>query len=242
MLDWFTTERLVAALNIVFIDILLAGDNAVLIALAVQRLTPQERRLGIMVGSLGAVVLRVALTFVATKMLTIPFLKIVGGILILWIALKLLSQSSGDEEGGESASNLWQAMWMILVADITMSLDNIIAIAGASKGHMELVIFGLLLSIPFVVFASSWLSRLMDRYPIIVLVGAAILGKVGAEMILTDPWMHGRLHLPHWVELGIQAVTALGVVWLGRSLFRRGRAGEPKGHHVAGDVAGPQAD
>ena len=224
MLDWFTTERLLAALNIVFIDILLAGDNAVLIALAVQRLSAKERRLGILVGSLGAVVLRVALTFVATKLLAIPFLKIVGGVLILWIAVKLLSQGGGDEEGGESASNLLQAMWMILVADVTMSLDNIIAIAGASKGHMELVIFGLLLSIPFVVFASSWLSRLMDRYPVIILIGAAILGKVGAEMILTDPWTHGFIHLPQWAEWAVQAVFAVGVVWLGKVFFQKSKA------------------
>jgi YjbE family integral membrane protein len=225
MTDLFTTERLLAALNIVFIDILLAGDNAVLIALAVQRLSPQERKVGIAVGSLGAVVLRVALTFVATQMLGIPFLKIVGGGLILWIALKLLSQSGANEEGGEAASNLWQAMWMILVADVTMSLDNIIAIAGAAKGHMDLVIFGLLLSIPFVVFASNWLSRLMDRYPIIVLIGAAILGKVGAEMILTDPWLDGKLHLPHWVHWAIEAACALGIVFIGRALFRGKKSG-----------------
>ena len=224
MLEWFTTERLLAALNIVFIDILLAGDNAVLIAMAVQRLSEKERKLGIMVGALGAVILRVALTFVATKMLTIPFLKIVGGVLILWIALKLLADS-GDEHGeGKAATSLWQAMWLILVADLTMSLDNILAIAGASKGNMELVIFGLLLSIPFVVFASNWLSKLMDQYPIIVLVGAAILGKVGAEMILTDPWMAQFVHLPAVAEYAIQAVGAVGVVLLGKAMRRRQQA------------------
>jgi len=221
MLEWFTTERLLAALNIVFIDILLAGDNAVLIAMAVQRLTPQERKLGILVGSLGAVVLRVALTFVATQMLELPFLKIVGGVLILWIAVKLLAESGGDEGGGQQATSLWQAMWLILVADLTMSLDNILAIAGASKGHMELVIFGLLLSIPFVVFASNWLSRLMDQYPVIVLIGAAILGKVGAEMIFTDPWLVKHLHVPHWTHYVLQAAFAAAVVFVGRGLHRR---------------------
>jgi YjbE family integral membrane protein len=224
MLEWFTTERLLAALNIVFIDILLAGDNAVLIAMAVQRLTPQERKLGILVGSLGAVVLRVLLTFVATQMLALPFLKIVGGVLILWIAVKLLAESGGDEGGGKAATSLWQAMWLILVADLTMSLDNILAIAGASKGHMELVIFGLLLSIPFVVFASNWLSKLMDRYPIIVLVGAAILGKVGAEMIFTDPWLVERLHVPHLAHYALQVLFAGAVVLVGRWLHRRNNA------------------
>lgn len=224
MTEWLTTERLLAALNIVFIDILLAGDNAVLIAMAVQRLSPQERKLGILVGSLGAVVLRIVLTFVATKMLTIPFLKIVGGVLILWIALKLLAESGGEEGAGKSATSLWQAMWLILVADLTMSLDNILAIAGASKGHMDLVIFGLLLSIPFVVFASNWLSKLMDRYPIIVLVGAAILGKVGAEMILTDPWLAQRIHVPAFAEYALQALFAVGVVVIGKALRKRGHA------------------
>lgn len=229
MNDWLTTERLLAALNIVFIDILLAGDNAVLIAMAVQRLTPKERKLGILCGAAGAVVLRVALTFVAARMLSVPFLKIVGGLLILWIAVKLLSESGGQEDGGKSATSLWQAMWLILVADLTMSLDNILAIAGASKGHMDLVVFGLLLSIPFVVFASSWLSGLMDRYPVIVLIGAAILGKVGAEMILTDPWLVAQIHVPAVAEYALQALFAVGVVVVGKAMRRRRNAAAASG-------------
>ncbi len=221
MNDWLSTEFILAALNIVFIDILLAGDNAVLIALAVRQLTPRDRRIGIVSGAAGAVVLRVILTFFATKMLAIPLLKLGGGVLILWIAVKLLIQDSEQHGGGKPAASLLQAMWMILVADLTMSLDNILAIAGASKGHLELVVFGLALSIPFVVFASNWLSGLMERYPVIVLIGAAILGKVGAEMILTDPWLAAQVHLDHWVEYAIQAATALGVVFVGKWLSRR---------------------
>jgi len=224
MTDWFTTERLLAALNIVFIDILLAGDNAVLIAMAVQRLPPPERRLGIILGSLAAVLLRVALTFVALQMLAIQGLKILGGLLILWIAVKLLSDSGDDHGESKGATTLWQAVWLILVADFIMSLDNVLAIAGASKGHMDLVIFGLLLSIPFVVFASNWLSTLMDRYPIIVLGGAAILGKVGAEMILTDPWLAQRLHMPAVAHYAIEALFAVGVVLIGKALRGRRQA------------------
>ena len=112
-------------------------------------------------------------------------------------------------------------MWLILVADLTMSLDNILAIAGASKGHIELVIFGLALSIPFVVFASNWLSGLMGRYPLIVIFGAAVLGKVGAEMILTDPWVVARFHVPMPIEYAIQALTAVAVVLVGKYLVRR---------------------
>jgi len=220
MNDWFSTEFLLAALNIVFIDILLAGDNAVLIALAVRQLTPRDRRVGIVVGAGGAVVLRIVLTFFATKMLNIPLLKLGGGLLILWIAVKLLKDDGEQHGGGKEASTLWQAMWLILVADLTMSLDNILAIAGASKGHMELIVFGLALSIPFVVFASNWLSGLMERYPLIVIFGAAILGKVGAEMILSDPWVLARFHVGTALEYGIQALVAVGVVVVGKALVR----------------------
>lgn len=224
MTDWLSTDFLLAALNIVFIDILLAGDNAVLIALAVRQLTPRDRRVGIMVGAAGAVVLRIILTFFATKMLAIPLLKLGGGLLILGIAVKLLKDDADHHGGGKEASTLLQAMWMILVADLTMSLDNILAIAGASKGHIELVIFGLALSIPFVVFASNWLSGLMGRYPLIVIFGAAVLGKVGAEMILTDPWVVARSHVPMPIEYAIQAFTAVAVVLVGKYLVRRGSA------------------
>lgn len=224
MLEWFTTERLLAALNIVFLDILLAGDNAVLIALAVQRLTPQERKLGIMLGSLGAVVLRIVLTYATTLLLAVKFLKLFGGLAILYIAVKLIADS-GDEHGeGKSATSFWEAVRLILVADLIMSLDNVLAIAGASKGHMELVIFGLVLSIPLVVFASNFLSKLMDQYPIIVLIGAAILGKVGAEMILTDPWVASVAHVPAVVDYALQALFAVGVVLIGKTLRTRRRA------------------
>ena len=207
-----SAEFILAALNIVLIDILLAGDNAVLIAMAVRRLTPREKRIGIAAGSIAAVVLRVGLTFVATK--------------ILWIAVKLLQQEHEHAEGGKEAGSLLEAMWMILVADVTMSLDNIIAIAGASKGHMELVVFGLLLSIPFVVFASNWLSGLMEKYPIIVWIGAAILGKVAGEMIVTDPWVQQNIAPPHWVDWVAQAVLAGAVVVTGKLMHPKPKQSE----------------
>ena len=226
MLDWLTPEFLLAALNIVLIDVLLAGDNAVLIALAVRRLTPREKRIGIAAGSLAAVVLRIGLTFIATKMLAVPFLKIVGGVLILWIAIKLLQQGQEEADGAKEAGNLLEAMWMILVADVTMSLDNIIAIAGASKGHIELVIFGLVLSIPFVVFASSWLSGLMEKYPIIVWIGAAILGKVAGEMMVGDPWTQQTFAPPHWADWLAQAAFAAGVVVAGKLMHPKPQQSE----------------
>jgi YjbE family integral membrane protein len=194
--EWF-----LAIFNIVWIDIVLAGDNAVVIALAVRGLPPRQRMLGIVLGAGAAVALRVGLTFVATQLLTVKFVQLVGGILIIWIAFKLLRQNEAHhEEGKDGASGLWQAVWMILVADITMSLDNVLAVAGAARGHFGLLLFGLALSIPLVVFASNIISKLMARYKIVVFLGAAILGKVGAQMMLTDRVVSSRL-LPWWGEL-----------------------------------------
>ncbi|MGH7956083.1 MAG: TerC family protein [Opitutaceae bacterium] len=191
--EWF-----VAIFNIVWIDIVLAGDNAVVIALAVRGLPPRQRMIGIVLGAGAAVMLRVALTFVATQLLTINYVQLVGGILIIWIAFKLLRQNEGHHDDGKAgASGLWQAVWMILVADITMSLDNVLAVAGAARGHFGLLLFGLALSIPLVVFASNIISRLMVRYKIVVFVGAAILGKVGGEMMLTDAVVASPL-VPWW--------------------------------------------
>ena len=207
-------EWILAVFNIVWIDIVLAGDNAVVIALAVRNLQARQRLIGIILGAGAAVVLRVGLTFVATQLLMVKFVQLAGGILILWIALKLLKQNEGpSEEGGQGASGLWEAVWMIMVADITMSLDNVLAVAGAARGHFGLLLFGLALSIPLVVFTSNIISKLMAKYQIVVFIGAAILGKVGGEMMLTDSVVAARL-LPFWRDLtgaadGLQAYTYL---------------------------------
>lgn len=220
-MEWLNVANLLAATNIIFIDLLLAGDNAVLIALAVRKLSPREKRMGILIGSAAAVMLRVILTFFATRLLQIPFLKLAGGAFVLWIALKLLTQAEEDHEPGHEAQDLLQAMWMIVAADLTMSLDNVLAIAGAAGGRMELIIFGLLLSIPLVVFASSWLSTLMAKYPAIVLIGAGILGWVGGEMMLTDRWVESRIRLEHVWHYLIPAACAIVVMITGRIITRK---------------------
>lgn len=202
-------------LSIVLIDLLLAGDNAVVIALAVRNLPPAQRRIGISVGAGFAVALRIVVTFFAAKLLQMQFIKMAGGLVLLWIAVKVIADSGETEEGGKEAASLWQAMWIIMVADITMSTDNILAVAGASKGNMSLLLFGLGLSIPFVVFTSGLLSRLMDRYPAIIYAGSAILGRVAAEMLLTDPWTHQLLDPPHWVIWVAEAICAAAVVGAG---------------------------
>ncbi|MBV6432947.1 MAG: hypothetical protein IANPNBLG_03094 [Bryobacteraceae bacterium] len=191
------------------------------IALAVKSLGPRERKVGIGVGAGLAVALRIVLTFFAAKLLLIEFVKLAGGVLILWIAVKLLVDDTSESHGTKEANTLWQAMVYILIADITMSTDNILAIAGTSKGHLGLLIFGLGLSIPFVVFTSNLLAAVMDRFPVIVVIGAAILGRVGGEMILTDPWVHGMFKPAKWVEYLAQAVFAVGVVAAGKYIAGR---------------------
>jgi YjbE family integral membrane protein len=212
---------LFGVVSVVLIDVLLAGDNAVLIAMAVKSLPPAQRRLGIAVGAGGAVVLRVILTFFAARLLQLSYLKLIGGILILWIAVKLLTEGSGDNDEGRQAHNLRQAVWLILVADITMSIDNILAVAAASKGSLPLLILGLGLSITFVVFTSSLLSSIMDRYPAVVRIGAAILGRVGAEMIFTDPWVLANLRPSETFSIGAQIAGAAGVLLAGWGLKKR---------------------
>lgn len=206
-------------LSIVLIDLILAGDNAVVIALAVRSLQKRQRMWGIILGSGAAVFLRVVLTFFAAQLLTIRFLKLGGGILITWVAVKLFMQGTEEKKIGEAA-NLWQAVRLIVLADIVMSTDNVLAVAGASHGNAFLLIFGLALSIPFVVGTSTFLSMLMDKYPVIIYIGSAVLGKVAGDMIITDPWVHQTLQPSKYVEYGVMALFAVGVIVAGKLVAR----------------------
>jgi YjbE family integral membrane protein len=206
-------------LSIVLIDLILAGDNAVVIALAVRSLPRKQRILGIILGSGAAVLLRVVLTFFAAQLLNIRFLKLTGGILIAWVAVKLFMQGTEEKKIGEAA-NLWQAIRLIVFADLIMSTDNVLAVAGASHGNAFLLIFGLALSIPFVVGTSTFLSMLMDKYPVIIYIGSAVLGKVAGDMIITDPWVHQTLQPSKIVDYGVMALFAIGVIVVGKLLAR----------------------
>jgi YjbE family integral membrane protein len=203
-------------LSIVIIDIILAGDNAVVIAMAVRSLPPEQRAKGILFGSGAAVLLRVVLTFFVAQMLMIGFIKLIGGALILWIAVKLFVEGAPEEQGKREATNIWQAIRIIVIADITMALDNMLAVGGASHGNLFLLLFGLGLSIPFIVFTSNLLSILMDRYPIIIYMGAAILGKVGGEMMITDRFIEGLIAPNKFVQYGVEAFFAAGVIVTGK--------------------------
>lgn len=234
----FNWQFVTALLSIVVIDLILAGDNAVVIAMAVKKLHGRQRTWGISLGAGGAVMVRVVCTFFVAKLLTISFIKLIGGAVILWIAVKLLIEGSEEEEHKEAGSIL-QALWIIIVADMSMGIDNMLAVGGASHGNFFLLLFGLGLSIPFVVFMSSILARLMDRFPIILYIGAAILGKVGGEMMITDPVVHGFLHPGKMAEYGVMVFFAVGVVVLARILLKvkRNPVGEPVMDLATGAVA-----
>jgi len=198
----FSIEFILAFLSIVLIDLILAGDNAVVIAMAVRSLPKKQRRKGITIGAGGAVVLRVGLTFVAAQLLMISFVKFFGGALITWIAVKLFIEGAPEDKFQKEAKTLGQAVVTVMIADLVMSTDNILAVAAASKGNLFLLIFGLGLSIPFVVFTSSFLANLMDKYPVIIYLGAAVLGRVAGEMMITDPFIHNLLHPANLWNMG----------------------------------------
>ena len=212
---------LLSGLSIVLIDLLLAGDNALVIAMAVRSLPARERRIGIMGGAGAAVALRVALTAVAARLLTIEYLQIAGGLLILWIAIKVLVDASAPPDAAAAPKRFWQAIWYIVVADLTMSADNVLAVAGASKGNIWLIVFGLALSIPFVVASSTLLSRLMDRFPWLMYLGSGILGKVAGEMILTDPLVVRLWNPSELLRYVVEAVLVVAVIAVGKLLCRR---------------------
>jgi YjbE family integral membrane protein len=214
-------QYLLAVLGIVLIDIVLAGDNAVVIAMAVRTLPQRQRWWGISLGAGMAVLLRVGLTAVAAQLMNLNYIRLGGGLLVLWIAVRLLLQEDAQNNEGRTAGTLWQAVWLIMAADVTMSLDNVLAVAGASKGRLGLLLFGLGLSIPLVVFTSNLLARLMDRHPIIIYLGAAILGKVGGEMIMTDRLTTTILAPPTWVVWIVEAALAFGVIGLALALRKR---------------------
>jgi YjbE family integral membrane protein len=224
-LGWISFDYtfLSALMSIILIDLVLAGDNAVVIALAVRNLPPKQKKWGIILGAGAAVTLRVICTMFVAQMLRIPLLKFVGGALIAWIAVKLLTQEH-EEEKVDQAKNLIQAIKLIVIADIVMSLDNMLAVGGASKGNMFLLLFGLGLSIPLVVGTSSLLSMLMGKYPIIVVIGAAVLGKVAGEMITTDALVQKWFAFPHYVTYIAEVTLAVGVVVAGKLIMRRKKA------------------
>lgn len=221
-LDFFSTAFWIAVGQIILIDIVLSGDNAVVIALACRNLAPEQRKAGIFWGVAGAVSLRVVLTVFAALVMDLPWLKLVGGVLLVWIAVKLMLPEEEEGHDIKSSANLWGAVKTIIVADFVMSLDNVIAVAGAAHGSLALLLFGLAVSIPLIVWSSQLILHWMERFPSIVLFGAALLGYVAGQMVFTDPGVLAVLPaLPAWSAKLAGAVGALVVVVVGRWLEQR---------------------
>ena len=219
-------DFLTALGSIAFINLILSGDNAVIIALASRNLPSAQRKKAVFWGSAGAVVLRILLTMVAALLLQIPYVQFVGGLALLWIAISLLGDDKGDIDCKEAA-NLREAVKVILIADLIMSLDNVLAIAGIAGGDWMLLIIGLAMSIPLVVFGSQMLMSLMDRFPIIIYIGAGILGWTAAKMMVADEGMGVYLES---FALPLEMALTLAVIAIGHWLKVRSRkAGSQEG-------------
>lgn len=234
MIEWLSAISWVSVLEIIAIDILLGGDNAVVIALACRNLPPRQRTAGIVWGTVGAIVLRVILIFFALTLLAVPWLKIVGALLLVWIGVKLLMPQDDGHGEIQGSDRLWGAVRTVIVADLVMSVDNVVAIAGAAQkadpGHqIGLVVFGLLVSIPIIVFGSQLVIKLMDRFPLVITFGGMLLGWIAGSMAVTDtavaPWLAADGGVPTAVRYGAGIAGALLVLVLGKWLASRaGRA------------------
>ena len=216
-----------AGVEIIVINILLSGDNAVVIALACRNLPAQQRKWGVIWGAAGAVVLRIILTFFAVALLDLPWLKVVGGVLLLWIGVKLIAEDDGDGHEEVQASNkLLGAIRTVIIADLVMSLDNVIGVAAAAKGSVFLLVFGLVVSIPLVIAGSQLIMKMIERFPILVLAGGGLLGFVAGEMAVTDraleAWINANAHWLHWAL----PVACIALV-IGVAQFLKGRQKAP---------------
>lgn len=211
----------IGLLKIVWINIILSGDNAVVIALAARSLPPAQQKKAVMFGSGAAVVLRIILTVVAAKLLELSFLQIVGGCLLLWIGLQLLTGEEDDEGESKGHGSMMVAIRTILIADLVMSLDNVIAVAATAQGNMVLLILGLAISIPLVIFGSTLMIKLMERFPVIITLGAALIGWVGGETIVHDTMLRDVVAGNGWLVHAAAVAGALFVLFVGRWLKRR---------------------
>ena len=230
MEEFLTAHFWIAVGQIIMIDILLGGDNAVVIALACRKLPPEQRTKGILWGTAGAIILRVVLIAFALTLLQVPYLKLVGAALLIWIGVKLLAPQDEDEHSNiEGSDRLWAAVKTVIVADLVMSVDNVIAIAGAATGageqhQLPLVIFGLLVSVPIIIWGSQMVLKLMDRFPIIITIGGMLLGWIAGTMAHTDPAVVDWLPQTKTWYYGLGIAGALLVYLAG--VVMRGRAKE----------------
>jgi len=225
-LEFGSSSFWLASLEIIVINILLSGDNAVVIALACRNLPGRMRTWGIVLGAVGAIVLRIVLTFFAVTLLGLPWLKLIGGALLLWIGIKLIAEEENDDSDGGSrfaaSDRLWAAVRTVVVADLVMSIDNVLGVAAAAKGSLLLLVFGLVVSIPLVIAGSQIILKLIERFPVLILAGGGLLGYVAGEMIVEDAalsaWVHGSAP---WLAWLVPAAGVLVVIGIAKSIKRR---------------------
>jgi YjbE family integral membrane protein len=212
----------VALFQICVINILLSGDNAVVIALACRDLPQAQAKRAFAIGAVGVIILMTGLTAFAAYLMSLPYLELIGSVLLLWIGIKLLAPGEEDKGEGKVASHFWHAVRIIIIADIVMSLDNVLAMAGVAKGHLGMLFVGMVITIPLVLFGSALIMKLMERFPIFITFGAGLLGWVAGEMAIADPsikeTIETRFHYMEWIA---PIVGAIAVVVAGRMLARR---------------------
>ena len=232
-MDLSSPQFWVAAFQIIVVNLLLSGDNAVVIALACRNLAPAQRRWGIFWGVVGAVVLRIVLTFFAVQLLEVPYLKLIGGVLLVWIGVKLIVDEDSGDPDIKASDRMISAVRTVIVADLVMSIDNVIAVAAAAKGSLVLLVFGLVVSIPLVVLGAQLIMKVIERMPILILAGGGLLGYLAGDLIVSDPvmsgWVEARGRWPHWVGPigGVALVIALAK---GIDHRRRARRGPDQAH------------
>jgi YjbE family integral membrane protein len=221
-MDIGTPQFWLAALEIIVINILLSGDNAVVIALACRNLPVKQRRWGVFWGAIGAIILRIILTFFAVSLLKLSWLKIIGGVLLVWIGIKLIAEDEG--EGGpdvQASDRLLAAVRTVIIADVVMSIDNVLGVAAAAKGSLLLLVFGLVVSVPLVIGGAQLIMRLIERYPVLIVAGGGLLGFVAGELIVEDSaivgWVETRAAWLEWAAPAAGVITVIGIArWLHR--------------------------
>jgi YjbE family integral membrane protein len=220
--DFTTPQFWLAGLEIILVNILLSGDNAVVIALACRNLPARQRTWGIFWGAVGAIVLRIILTFFAVQLLELPYLKSVGGVLLLWIGVKLIIEDDEDGPDVKASDRLLAAVRTVIVADLVMSIDNVVAVAAAAKGSLVLLIFGLVVSIPLVIVGAQLILKFIERFPILIIAGGGLLGFIAGELLVTDaafmPWL---ARFPHWIQWAIPVAGIVLVVGVAKWIERR---------------------
>jgi YjbE family integral membrane protein len=232
-MEFATPQFWLAALEIIVINILLSGDNAVVIALACRNLPPKQRRWGVFWGAIGAIILRIILTFFAVSLLKLSWLKIIGGVLLVWIGIKLIAEDEG--EGGpdiQASDRLLAAVRTVIIADIVMSIDNVLGVAAAAKGSLLLLVFGLVVSVPLVIGGAQLIMRLIERFPILIVAGGGLLGYVAGELIVEDSaiadWVHVNAAWLTWAAPAAGVVLVVGVAkWLQRHRAHQAEQANP---------------